>query len=107
MTDKDLAIYGLHLIDLIAGFLGGLTAAVVMRQSNPWNIIGSIIVGAITANYLGAYVDTWTGAGITREAGDFVIGLTAMVVCQKILDSVQKWKFPWSKDNGNSTPPAR
>ena len=86
--------YGLNIKDLIAGFLGGLSAAVVMRQSNPWQIMGSIIVGAITANYLGGYVDSWTGEGITREAGDFVVGLSAMALCQKLLDSVQHWRLP-------------
>lgn len=91
---------GLHSLDLIAGLLGGLVAALVLRQSNPWNIMTSVIVGAITANYLGGYVDIMTGPTVTREAGDFIIGLTSMVVCQKLLDSAQNWKFPWSK-NGN------
>ena len=95
--------YGLHALDLIAGLLGGLTAAVVVRQSNPWQIIGSVLVGAITANYLGGYVDILTGPTITREAGDFVVGLSAMVLCQKILDYVQKFELPWGRKNGNGS----
>lgn len=84
--------YGLKIPDLIAGLMGGLAASFVMRQSDPWTIIGSIIVGALTANYFGEHVSDWVGQKLTREAADFLLGLTAMSLCQTIIDRVKTLK---------------
>lgn len=85
---------GINMLDAMAGVAGGIVNAFVFRRSQPMAICGSIIVGALTANYLGKpaahiierYVGPYEGAAA------FIVGLCAMAICQVIVEVVAKWK---------------
>ena len=76
---------GLNTSRLVAGFAGGVVHAFVFKQTTPLAAIGSVLTGTLTANFLGPaavhYIGAWFGDGGTA----FVVGLSAMAVCQGIV----------------------
>jgi len=91
MSDDFMTSIGLHMQDLVAGFAGGVANAFVFKKSNPWAIIGSIIVGGFAANYLGSVVGQVLGTSAATSA--FIMGLTGMAICQGIVESSGSWKL--------------
>ena len=87
--DDFLTAIGLHLQDLVAGFAGGVANSFVFKKSNPWAIIGSIVVGGFSANYLGAAVSSVLGTSSGTSA--FIVGLAGMAMCQGIVESAGSW----------------
>ena len=85
MSNDFLSMLGIHLQDLVAGFAGGVDNAFVFKKSKPWAIIGSIVVGAFAANYLGSVVGKVLGTSAGTSA--FIIGLAGMAICQGIVES--------------------
>jgi uncharacterized membrane protein YeaQ/YmgE (transglycosylase-associated protein family) len=81
---------GIKVPDLMAGLAGGLVNAFVFKKSNPMAIIGSIIVGALTANYLSEIATRYVGT--SPGASAFIVGLSGMAVCQSIAEAVSKWR---------------
>jgi uncharacterized membrane protein YeaQ/YmgE (transglycosylase-associated protein family) len=90
---------GIKLPDLVAGFAGGVVNAFVFKRANPAGIIGSMIVGALTANYLSDAAARFTGT--TGGAAAFIVGLAGMAICQGIVEGVRRWK----PGAGPTTPP--
>lgn len=90
MADGLLAEFGIRLNDLIAGFAGGVVNSFVFRRSEPWSVIGSMIVGALTANYLTEPVSRYIGTG-SGPAG-FIVGLAGMAICQGIVEAAKSWR---------------
>ena len=91
MSDDFLSAIGIHLQDLVAGFAGGVANAFVFKKSNPWAIIGSIVVGGFAANYLGAAVSSFVGTSSGTSA--FIVGLAGMAICQGIVESAGSWSI--------------
>jgi hypothetical protein len=91
MPDDFLTTLGFNLQDLIAGFAGGVTNAFVFKKSNPWAIIGSIVVGGFAANYLGGIVSHVLGTSEGTSA--FIVGLAGMAICQGIIESAGSWNI--------------
>lgn len=83
---------GIKMPDLIAGFLGGVTNAFVFRKSDPFSIISSMVVGAVTANYLGDVAMKYTG--MSGGASSFIVGVGGMAICQGIVEMIRKWRPP-------------
>ena len=81
---------GLKLQDILAGLAGGVTNAFVFKRGTPIAVIGSIVVGALTANYLGEAASKITGT--SEGAAAYIVGLCGMAVCQIIADHVAKWR---------------
>lgn len=73
---------------LVAGFAGGVVAALALKLKTPSAAVGSVVVGTLTANFLGPaalhYLPDWLSSGAT-----FIVGLSAMVICQGIIGVVQ------------------
>lgn len=95
---------GIKIPDLIAGLSGGIVNAFVFKRSDPWSIIGSVVVGALTANYLSPIVATYVGTG--NGAAAFIVGLAGMAICQGIVEGAKNWRIvsPGSKPGGNQPP---
>lgn len=89
---------GVKLPDLIAGFGGGVVNAIAMKRTDPWSIIGSMIVGALTANYLtepfGHYL------GTSPQTTGFLVGVAGMAICQGVIKASERWT-PFKGGNGN------
>lgn len=91
MADESfLAQLGVHISDLIAGFSGGVVNAFVFKRSDPYSIIGSMIVGALTANYLTESVSRYLGIG--NGAAGFIVGLAGMAICQGLVEAAKAWR---------------
>jgi hypothetical protein len=88
MSDKSsLLELGIKLPDLIAGFAGGVVNAFVFNRAAPWAVIGSILVGGFTANYLGEPVARMIGMSL--GASSFVVGLGGMALCQALVETMK------------------
>lgn len=46
-------ILGLDAPNAFAGFGGGIVRVIFDRTSKPWEVVGAVAAGALTANYLG------------------------------------------------------
>lgn len=96
MTDDPgvLLSFGIKLNSLIAGFSGGVVNAIVFKRGDPWSVIGSMIVGALTANYLTEPVSKYLGTEMGPSG--FIVGLAGMAICQGIVESAKSWR-PFTK----------
>lgn len=88
---------GIKIPDLIAGFAGGVVHAFVFQRQNPLEVIGSVVVGALTANYLGETAGRLIGA--SDGAAAFIVGLGGMAICQGLFQAAQRWR-PGERGNG-------
>lgn len=101
MADPDFLLsLGLKIQDLIAGLAGGVVNAIVFKRSNPIAVIGSMLVGALTANYLGEYAAKYTGT--SGGAAAFLVGLTGMIICQLIVAAAARWTPDFLKTGNNA-----
>lgn len=85
-----LAELGLKLPDLFAGFCGGVVNAFVFRKANAWDVIGSVVVGMLTANYLSSPAAQIIGTSGPPTA--FIVGLCGMAICQGLFTAARKWR---------------
>lgn len=78
--------------DAVAGMFGGFVKALMFHKDQPVEAIIATVIGAITANYLGEGVaNQLSNWGISRGAACFITGITAMIVCQLVIDQVKRW----------------
>lgn len=97
MAEPDFLIsLGFKTQDLVAGLSGGVVNAIVFKRSNPVAVISSMIVGALTANYLGEYGAKYTGTSEGTAA--FIVGLCGMIICQLIVAGAAKWTPSFLKE---------
>jgi len=96
---------GIKMPDLVAGFAGGVVNAFVFRRSDPVSIIGSMIVGSLTANYLSEPIGHYIGTGAGASA--FIVGLAGMAICQGIVEAAKSWRpfTPKANQDANRTNP--
>ena len=94
----------LNMGNLVAGFCGGVVNAFVLKRSDPWSIIGSVVVGALVANYLGDLASKWTGT--SEHVAAFLVGMCGMGIAQGVMEIMKRWRPFGStagKGNGNGT----
>lgn len=94
---------GVRIPDLIAGLSGGIVNAFVFKRSDPWSIIGSVVVGALTANYLSPIIGAYIGT--VGPGSAFVVGLAGMAICQGIVETAKNWRILAGKTDANQPPP--
>ena len=82
--------FGIKMPDLIAGLAGGVVNAFVFKRSDPASIIGSMVVGSLTANYLSEPITRYLGT--SGGAGAFIVGLAGMAICQGIVEAAKSWR---------------
>lgn len=81
---------GIHTNYLIAGFAGGVVNAFVFKRADPISIIGSMVVGSFTANYLSEPIGRYLGTG--DGPSGFIVGLAGMAICQGIVEAAKSWR---------------
>jgi hypothetical protein len=81
---------GVKMPDLVAGLAGGVVNAFVFKRSDPVSIIGSMVVGSLTANYLSEPIGHYIGT--SGGAGAFIVGLAGMAICQGIVEAAKSWR---------------
>jgi hypothetical protein len=84
MSDDYWNGFGIDVVRLLAGFSGGVVAALTLGKAEPWSILIRVIVGGLTANYLGRPAEDYIAAHITDigRGGSFLVGICGMVLCQ-------------------------
>lgn len=91
------ALLGIKLSHLVAGVAGGVVRAFLVGTT--WiGAISSVIIGAVTAAYMTTPITRWferlwnmTPDPSTEHAVAFVVGLTAMLICEGAIRAAQKW----------------
>lgn len=81
---------GIKVPDMLAGLCGGIVNAFVFKRATPMAIIGSVVVGALTANYLGEHITKVIGT--STGAGAFLTGLAGMAICQGSIEALRRWR---------------
>lgn len=82
--------YGIRINDLISGFGGGVVASMLVRNVKPFQGFATVLIGTITANYFTESAARQLGLG--EGAAGFLVGLTAMFICQGLIEAARKWK---------------
>lgn len=90
---------GIKLPDLIAGFAGGVVNALALKRADPKSIIGSVIVGGLTANYLSEFFQHYFGTSASTSG--FLVGLGGMALCQGLIAGMSKLNFIGSQQKAN------
>lgn len=108
LVDPLQGIIGIKLTHLLAGVAGGIVRALLAGGS--WlAAISSVVVGSLTAGYLTAPIyagaKTWLpviGHDVSSEhAISFLVGLTAMLICEGVLRAAHGWsKNPKMPNSG-------
>lgn len=98
----------INFANIVAGFMGGVVNAFVFKRSEPWAIIGSVLVGAITANYLGemaakVFATLPLLGGITEPVAAFLVGMMGMGFVQGIIEVLNR-KFRLNGTSNNEPP---
>lgn len=97
---------GLNAGRLVAGFSGGVVHALVFKEKEPLAVLGSVLTGTLTANYLGDAAGHYIGAWIGGAGSAFVVGVAAMAICQRLVTLVQaKLKNGSGRDKGRDRLP--
>ena len=97
MADPDtLTSLGLRIPDLVAGLAGGVVNAIVFKRSTPIAVVGSMLVGALTANYLAETAVKYTGT--SQGSAAFLVGLCGMILCQVLVSAAAKYIPPILKN---------
>ena len=101
MGDPLFGATGIHVQTIIAGFLGGVGRALMPPFVSAWNALATIMLGAVTAAYL---TDTVLVLGhipdsVNHNAAAFIVGMTAMTICQGIVSAVGKVRISGGRKN--------
>ena len=92
------ALLGIKTTHLVAGVAGGIVRAVLAGGS--WMAsVSSVVIGSLTAGYLTTPVYAAAKAWFQLLAGDassehaigFLVGLTAMLICEGVLRFIRGW----------------
>jgi hypothetical protein len=90
MDVRDIMIeLGIKIPDLIAGFAGGVVSIFAFRRVKPIDVVGSMLAGALTANYCQELVAKLL-FGTSPGVAGFVCGCVGMGFCQWITEAVRK-----------------
>lgn len=90
MTREDLLAFGIRLNDVIAGFAGAVVSALLSRNVTAWQAVATVVIGTLTAAYFTEPAARW--AGVSDGPAGFLVGLTAMIVCQTLIERARHWK---------------
>lgn len=84
-----LTYLGIKVPDAMAGALGGVAKALVMKE-RPVEAIPSMMVGMLVANFFGEGIaNQIQGWGLTRGGSCFAVGIAAMLLVQFVLSQAK------------------
>lgn len=72
---------------IVAGLLGGIVHTFFFKQTDPYTILGSVVSGMFTSNYLAPTIAHLTG--YSEGACGFVAGFGAMALCAAIVNTIK------------------
>lgn len=90
---------GVNVPQAVAGFAGGAANVFLFKRIKPFDAVGAIVVGMVTANYVGAFAAKSTG--LPELMAGFIVGLAGMNICIGLFELVRNWR-PTFKGPGPS-----
>jgi sugar (pentulose or hexulose) kinase len=85
---------GLNLRDVAIGIQGAFSAILVLRKKKLYEVLSTVVVGGLTANYVGpAAADRF---GFPHDVTVYICGVAGWVICLGAL----KWITIYSKLEG-------
>lgn len=90
----DLIWLGIHVPEMTGGLAGGICSVIILSRFKPSQVVGSMILGALTANYVNVAALKLIGLAIpVSDAGSFsafFTGLCATPILQYLYATVQR-----------------
>lgn len=90
-------LFGLKASVIIAAFLGGVSAAFLMRDLTPLRAVAAVFVGCFTGAYLaplGTYYlvsqSMVEAGGPAMNAAAYIVGVSGMAVCNGIIEAASR-----------------
>lgn len=74
--------------EMFAGFCGALVNVFWFHRTKPWSVVGTIVAGMFTANYLGVAMNSYVG-GSAAHTGAFLVGLFGLKLVGELF---RKWR---------------
>ena len=90
-----LADLGINITDMLAGFMGGIVRIFTFGAVKPFEAAGSILVGALTANYLAPACAKYVS--LPEAPAGFIVGLAGMQIVLTIVNTTKNWRPGASK----------
>lgn len=78
---------GLNFRLIVAGCSGGLSIIYAMKKPEPWELVASLVVGGLTANYTAQFIADHSGFPLLMTA--WGIGTSGQGICLKILGRIK------------------
>ena len=86
--------FGLNLRDVAIGIQGAFSSILILRKKTLKEVLSTVAVGALTANYVGPYFSDRTG--FPHDLSVYICGVAGWVICLGAL----KWFTLYSKLEG-------
>ncbi len=86
--------WGLNLRDVAIGIQGAFSAILVLRKKKLSEVLSTVVVGGLTANYFGPVLADHSG--LTHDFSVYVCGVAGWVICLGAL----KWFTLYSRLEG-------
>ena len=83
-----LSLLGFDLQALVAGLSGGIAVVFAFRKSNPWDMVGSVVVGGLFGNFVGGVVCGVLGT--SHGAASFFVGVVSTPLCKAWVASIKR-----------------
>ena len=80
-----LAALGVDIHNLVAGFSGGIAVSFALKKSDPWDILGGVIVGGLCGNWASSIF-----IGTEHGTAAFFAGVIGMPLCQLLVMWIRK-----------------
>lgn len=87
MQDDWLMKFGFDLKILIAGLAGGIVHTFFFKQTDPYTVIGSILSGLLTANFIAPWVAELIK--VSPSTTGFILGFGAMSIMQGLVSMIK------------------
>lgn len=93
MDKNTLLELGLNPPNIISGALGGVVSALAIRNVSPFGVFTSVVAGGALSNYGADYGAKFIGISVGLSG--CLIGITALVLVQLILEGAKNVRLPF------------
>jgi len=89
--------YGLNLKEIAIGIQGAFSGVFILRRKKLWDVLGTIFVGAVTANYVGPALARYLNLTDYHDLIVYFCGLGGWTVCLGVLKWFDLYSRPYER----------
>jgi len=89
--------YGLNLKDVAIGIQGAFSGIFILRRTKLKDVLGTIVVGALTANYAGPALARYWNLTDYHDLIVYFCGLGGWVICLGVLRWLDLYSRPYER----------